>query len=44
MLEIRDLKHRAISNDIEWFPNMLGDLRNENETNKYGNDYAIDLF
>lgn len=44
MLDIRSLREQAIENDIEWFPNMVGDLILEKETNKVGNDKAIEIF
>lgn len=43
-LEIRDLMSQSIEADIEWFPHMLGCLISEKETNKVGNDRAIELF
>jgi len=43
-IEVRELICSSIEADIEWFPNSLGCLIQEKETNKVGNDKAIDLF
>ena len=42
--DVRDLKISAIEKDIEWDPNSLRELISEKETNKEGNDDAIDIF
>jgi golgin subfamily B member 1 len=42
--EIRDLQIAAISGDIEFYPASLQYLIDERETNKQGNDEAINIF
>lgn len=40
----KEVKLEAIKNDIDWHPTVLNILRKEKETNKVGEDVAIELF
>lgn len=42
--KIKELKYTAIKNNIEWYPDGLEELISDKETNKVGDDTAIDLF
>ncbi|EAR94374.2 hypothetical protein TTHERM_00049190 (macronuclear) [Tetrahymena thermophila SB210] len=42
--DIKDLKIKAIENNIEWYPAILNYLIMEKQTNKQGEDTAIEIF
>lgn len=43
-MEIRDLQLQSLGGDIEFYPWMLPELIRERETNKTGDDLAIQIF
>ena len=43
-LEMYAIKETCMKNDIDFFPSMLNQLIKEKETNKIGNDLAIEMF
>lgn len=44
LLAQKEMKLEATKNDIDWEPTVVGLLRKEKETNKVGEDKAIELF